>query len=119
MDKLFFLIRYWTIVFDQYRDILPYIFQLYDTFKRKGAAFPEKCESKYAYLLKNKIVHKPINVNNEEKMQSTNTGISTSTSNNLSIKKSPSKDAKVKKDFQIVRDNLELTNVINIFWKFQ
>ena len=110
MDKLFFLIKYWTIVFDQYRDILPYIFQLYETFSRKGAVFPEKCESKYAYLLKNKVVHKPIasvNIENEEKPQRSSNNF-----NNFNGKKSISKEAKVKKDFQLVRDNLELTNVL-------
>jgi len=53
-EKLCHVLKYWTQIWNGYKDILPSIFEFHALLEKKGVEFPGHVESKYAYLLKNK-----------------------------------------------------------------
>jgi len=112
-EKLCHLVKYWVQIFEPYRDILPTFFEFYNALQKKGVEFPSYVESKYAYLLKNKPKpQKQSHTESYEGSYAESTGRSNQGTFYSSQQQSTSKGMppKLKKDLELVRQNVNLTN---------
>jgi len=118
LDKLTHLTKYWVQIYGSYKDILPGIFAFAEALEKKGVKLPSHVESSYAYLLKNKKTTQPSRSDYEaptepEPSHQRSSGFGGSAAPSRSGGSGASSrglDNKLKKDLDVVRQNIQLTN---------